>query len=89
MTARHRLNVELSPSTMRKLILWAFTRDEKKNSWARTVLILRCEENEEKVKKWFEDEAGGLGITRKELENHVLRKEGFNLDTYNTDMLED
>jgi hypothetical protein len=80
--SRQRLNIEISLSTLRKLILWAYTRDEKKNSWARTVLILRCDENEEKVNKWFENEAGRLGITKEELEDYVLKKEGFNVEEY-------
>lgn len=82
MPKRHRINIEVSSSTLRKLILWAHTRDEKKSSWAKIVLILRCDENEEKVKNWFEAEASRIGVTRTELENVVLQKEGFDVDAY-------
>jgi hypothetical protein len=85
--SRQRLNIEISLSTLRKLILWAYTRDEKKNSWARTILILRCDENEEKVNKWFENEAGRLGVSKEELEDYVLRKEGFNVEEYKKEIL--
>lgn len=75
---RVRLNIEISITTLRKLILWAHTRDASKSNWARTVLILRCDTNEEKVRSWYDKEAEKLGMTREELEDWVLRKEGFN-----------
>ncbi len=85
---RFRLNIEISPVTLRKLILWAYTRDEKKNSWAKSVLIMRCDQNEEKTREWFENEANRLGITRQELEDRILAKENFDFEAYKKSLLE-
>lgn len=84
---RQRINIDISFSTLRKLILWAASRGEKRTSWAKTVLTLRCEENYPKVKTWLEEEARRLGMTADELERAILDKERFDFEGYRQELI--
>lgn len=84
---RNRLNFEIPAVTLRKLILWAASRGERKTQWARTVLALRCEENYPKVEIWLKSESQKLGCSELELENAILKREGFDFEQYRDELL--
>lgn len=87
MAARNRLYIDIDASTLRKLVLWAASRGEKKNNWARQVINLRVSENWSKVEAWLESEAKNLNVTREELEEAILKREKFDFDQYKEEML--
>lgn len=89
MTKPRRAQVTLSADLERKLILWAFTRDETLVSWMKIVLRLRADENWEKVKTVLEDRATRLQMTREELEEKILTKAGFDFDRELAELSED
>lgn len=84
---RIRLFVDIDIVTLRKLILWSYSRGEKKNGWAKTVITLRCDENAQKVEEWIAKEATRLQVTPAELEQSILKQEGFDFDAYRTELL--
>lgn len=86
---KYRLYVDVNYATLRKLLLWAFSRGDSKNGWTRTVITLRCEENYPKTQAWLEREASNLGVPVKELENRILNKMGFDFQAYRKEMLDD
>lgn len=87
--ARNRLQIDIPAVTLRKLILWAASRGEKKNTWARIVLALKCEENQQKVENWLKTESERLGVSQRELEESILSREGFDFDQYRIELLGD
>jgi hypothetical protein len=89
MAERQRLYIDVDKATLRKLILWAASKGEKKNSWAKTVITLECEENFSKVEKWLEDEAKNLGVSKEDLEAAILKREKFDFEAYRQEMLND
>lgn len=84
---QHRLYVDIPHSTLRKLLLWAASRGDTKNGWAKTVIVLRCDENAPKVETWLEREAANLNVSKEELENSILQKMGFDFEAYREEML--
>jgi len=80
MARPRRAQVTLSAELERKLILWAFMRDETLASWMKIVLRLRADENWVKVQANLEEKATRLGMTREELEQKILTKAGFDFD---------
>lgn len=84
--ARFRITVDVSLSTLRKLTLWAASRDSSRTQWIRTVLVLRCEENYPKIEAWLEGEAKQAGITREELERAILEKNKFDFEAYQEEL---
>lgn len=80
MAKPRRAQVSLTADLERKLILWAFTRDESLTNWMKTILRLRADENWAKVQAVLDEKASRLGISREELENKILSKAGFDFD---------
>lgn len=85
----NRLYVDLPYATLRKLLLWAASRGESKNSWARTIIVLRCDENFPKVEQWLSQEASNLQVNTEELENSLLNRMGFDFEAYRKEMIGD
>jgi hypothetical protein len=82
-----RLFVDIPMSTLRKLLLWSASRGDTKNGWARTIIVLRCDENYPKVQAWLEEEAANLNISRNDLEHSILERMGFDFTAYRNEML--
>lgn len=85
--ARTRIYADLSLSTLRKLLLWAASRDSNRTQWLKTVLVLRIEENFPKVEAWLESEAKNIGVSREELEKAILSREKFDFEAYRKELL--
>lgn len=80
MSKPRRAQVSLSAELERKLILWAFMRDETLSGWMKAVLRLRADHNWPQIKSALEEKAERLEITREELERKILTKAGFDFD---------
>ena len=74
-----RVQVTLPANLERKLILWAFTRDDSLPNWMKTVLRLRVDEHWAKIQASLEERADNMGITREELEEKILKQAGFDM----------
>ena len=80
--SRMRINFEMSAVAMRRLILWAASRENPKSQWARTVVILRTEENWPKVEAWLQTEAKAAGLSVEDFERKILADNGFDFEEY-------
>ena len=79
MAKGRRVQVTLPANLERKLILWAFTRDDTLPNWIKTVLRLRVDANWDKVQDALEERARTIGISQDELEEKILKQAGFDL----------
>lgn len=80
MAKGRRVQVTLSAELERKLILWAFIRDETLPKWIKTVLRLRADDNWGKVQQSLKDKAERLNMSIEELEHKVLERAGFDFE---------
>jgi hypothetical protein len=81
-----RVGVILSAELERKLVLWAFMRDETLPSWMKSILRLRVVANWEKIKGELEDKAERMGITREDLEVKILTQYGYDFERENEEL---
>lgn len=75
-----RVQVTLSSDLERRLILWAYTRDDRLPNWMKTVLRLRVDSNWEKIRASLDERAKNLGIPVEDLEKKILRQAGYDFE---------
>ena len=78
--AKKRVQIPLSADLERKLILWAYTRDESLPKWAKTVLQLSADDNAPKTEATLRAKAQRLGMPYEELEKKILEKYGYDFN---------
>lgn len=76
-TKRNRLSLDFPAEFMRKLILLAARYGDKRNTYARSVLIHHISGEWDKTVEWLEDKASRLEISRDELEKAILERAKF------------
>ena len=75
-----RVQVTLSAELERKLLLWAYTRDERMPNWIKTVLKMRADENWSKVQAALKEKADRLSMPLEDLERRILEQAGFDFE---------
>ena len=75
-----RVQVTLSAELERKLLLWAYTRDERMPNWIKTVLKMRADENWGKVQAALKEKADRLNMPLEDLERRILEQAGFDFE---------
>lgn len=80
MVKGRRVQVTLSAELERKLILWAYTSDERLPNWIKTVLKLQVDANWPTVQTSLKEKAERLKLPLEELEAKILEQAGFDFD---------
>lgn len=78
---RKRIQVPLPAMLERKLILWAYVRNESSlPNWIKSVLTLRVDANWSSIRDSLDEQAEYLDIPVRELEEKVLAKYGYDFE---------
>lgn len=85
--ARQRIYFDISQTLLKKLIICAASRGSKKSTWTKEVITELIETSYPQAQNWIKQEADAIGISQQELEQKILAREGFDLETYQQELL--